>query len=212
MALPSYSEIITDNVTEEVIDAYTLQKDLEHLRKLVLTYNSQYPLSSKQRIPLDDIKDNKLKLIIALWQMNIEIPEYLNLTWGAPYDELFISEVEEYRLANGEYRPVEAISIYILINNPILLAGFLMGSINIPAVYDRGIDYIHQRHQNLNMLNDTILTPLNLPPVKENESFGKLLLTLNPFALAYIALRIKDANLFVQGVRLDYFIWINRGN
>lgn len=85
MAAP-LSQLFTDISSEKEIDSFYSQKELDTLYDLCVSYNDK--LSSENgghRIDIEEIKNDKIGMIIALWGRNQDIPEAL--TWGQPYDE-----------------------------------------------------------------------------------------------------------------------------
>ena len=71
MANPPLSAIFTDIQSEEEIDNFYHQQDLQRLRELL----SSIPLSKDK-----GIEESKIGMISLLWQHKIEIPTHLNLT------------------------------------------------------------------------------------------------------------------------------------
>jgi hypothetical protein len=120
-----------DNLTDEKIDARIAELDLENLRKLVVEYN----LNGDFPIDLSKYANDKIALIILLWQRDVVIPSYLNLTFGEPYDNIFASIATRDKL-NFYDDDIEILSlknspIYTLLKYPNQLLGFIMAGLII---------------------------------------------------------------------------------
>lgn len=144
MALPSFSEIFTDNITEDKLDAINAEFELTTLRDLCLMYNSNVPPTNtvggeeeRDQIEIVEIKDDKLAMIIALWMRNITIPE--TITWGKPYDHgiresIIAGENEDRKEANkfGQNYYISrarSTTYYRVMKHPQQLLGFLTSAI-----------------------------------------------------------------------------------
>ena len=93
--LPSFSQLFTDRITLEDVNTFYTKKDLEKLRDLCLAYNNLPPEEEEEEeeeerrqrnlIEIEEIRNDKIAMILALWMHDVDIPDYLNLTWGEPY-------------------------------------------------------------------------------------------------------------------------------
>ena len=64
--LPSFSEFFTDNLTEEKVDRFYAEKELETLREMCLGFNNSQPEQGVTPIEIDEISNDKIAMIIAL--------------------------------------------------------------------------------------------------------------------------------------------------
>lgn len=208
MALPTAEEIGIPTTDE--IDAYTLQQELLYLTNAAREYNEGDPLPDpRNRIPLDDIKDDKLKLIFSLWQRGIIIPEHLNITYGAPYDDIFFCWADGADMPpdedddnEGLLRPVTMITPYILLKHPEQLLGYLL------ATFDFPLDALTKT--GLGRFNTEILHRIGLPPINSKADYLNILANAKTLDLIYIALELDNYMLNKSGTYIgnytDYYI------
>jgi hypothetical protein len=184
MAQPPLSQFFTDILSEEKIDEFHHRKDLDKLVELCLIYNNGPDRIDFDRINIDEVKDEKLKMVVALWARGVTIPEYLNLTYGEPYDSRF----KRCAMEDAEYlnqRAIEAgierfvspskIDTYKILKYPQQLAGFLAAMVE-PYHFSK----------NPKTLNELGLT------YTSDKNFLVSLLTLKHITLAYLTLTAKN--------------------
>lgn len=202
MEIPCFSQIITDNVTEEVIDAYTLSKQLESLRDLALEYNERPSTNPFNKIQLDKIGDNKFDLIVSLWQRGITIAEHLNITYGAPYDTTFkmyspltLDEDE----TNTICAPIEETITYTVLKHPQQLMGFLVSAVDLDQPDPATAENYSMR---VSLLNNDVLAKLKIDPIKNLYEFTKRICKLRQLDLVYIALEAENCGLYRNGISI----------
>lgn len=71
-------------------DEFYSQNDIEELKNLCLEYNRGVP----DPIEVDEIQNDKIAMIIALWMRRLKISE--NLTFGSPYDNVINKEILQF--------------------------------------------------------------------------------------------------------------------
>lgn len=113
MAFPQFSELFVDNLTDQKIDEFILEKDLEALRSLCQKFRD----TKKNRDELDGIRDDKIGMVLFLWMRNEELPDYLNLTWDEPYDSGIKKSIAGY-LTRYPLSDVRETPIYRVMKNP----------------------------------------------------------------------------------------------
>lgn len=200
-----------DDVTDETIDARIYELDMEKLRGLAREYNEREEVPEENRIDLARYGNDKLKLIIALWQRFVEIPPYWNITYGQPYDTIFstfslpdneddgtVGYENELPLP-GEIPPVEETLSYQALTKADKLMYFLPGYILFPGD-SKILDPVYNLHRSFRILNDE-LGKDGISNFTDRREFVKLLPKLKPFVIAYLFLELTNIGGFHEDTK-----------
>jgi hypothetical protein len=92
------------------------------------------------------------------------------------------------------------------LKDPSQLVGFLGGALHLPEPFDEDIENnpTVEELQNLQELNQ-ILSNLGIIPVANYYEFRKLLFTLKPLALAYIACEAVESSLYQRLIYIRHY-------
>jgi hypothetical protein len=194
MAVPKFSELFEDKLTEAQIDQFHEQQDLNQLITLAREYNARQTTLRGNQIDIEAIKDDKLKLIVSLWIRDITIPKYLNIGYGEPFDSTF----KEWSVDdNPVMQPIENHVIYKLLNHPEHLFGFIVGALQV-----EDSDGVKQfRPDDVNYILGTLSKPAIV-------NIGKLdlirqLMAMRPVELAYMLILLSESGIIGVAVS-DY--------
>lgn len=196
---PLFTDI--DNLTDELVDSVNAKLQLQTLRDLCLSYNN---LHAEDPIEIEEIRDDKIAMILVLWMRNI-YTIHETITWGDPYDtgfkqaltEIISEDMDAYQYTLEQdfdrdedevytYPKVRETVIYKVLTHPEQLLGFLRYQLRISQPNIR----------NLKLLTES----LGLVGI---DSDRKLILTLpklSSIELAYIAIvGTYVTNMYIMG-------------
>lgn len=157
------------------------------LLQLCLTYNEK-KASPTGGIEIDQVKNDKIGMVVALWARDEEISSLLlfyELGWTEPYIGTFKECIRtEIKSEYENYPPVTKMFTYRILkiasdeNNHASLVGYLFGRTGFG---------ISSKIKNLEFINKH-LTGLGYPKIVTYLDFRKLLMPLPMLALAYLAI------------------------
>lgn len=163
----------TDNLTEE--------KDLATLRSLF----QKCIISKKYRNELDELRDDKIGMIIYLWMRDEEIPSHLNLTIDPVIAQGIKDAIKAFLNLIGLIPSVRETPIYRVLKNPSRLLEFLTAYMSMCKITTRNAKAFTK---NLDNINQKLELPINPGSIDSKiDAFIQILPTLSPIALVYIA-------------------------
>lgn len=195
MALPQFSDLFVDKLTEDQIDPINAAFELRTLKEICLDFNNKLPDErNNEAIEIEDIKDDKIGMILALWMRNISIPE--SITWDDPYDKELKKSLKHYiglfTRIGRDLPKVKDTPFYTILSHPEQLLGFLVtfiaikdNSYSVDSVDTYEKSYKHLDNFRTIMRNLGISVPQNLISLQE---LLPILPNCKPLTLSCIAL------------------------
>jgi hypothetical protein len=147
------------------IDAINERFEINTLRQLAEKYNAESPIALEYEMPIpiisevnQSLNNVKLQYMIYLWNRQLDIPE--TITFGEPYDAVFKNFVD----VDSEDFITDATkdSLYLLLNNPTIVRGFLLCMISSLDQYKIELS-IKVLNRYWNKLPRNIENPLGYP-------------------------------------------------
>jgi hypothetical protein len=194
MAVSPELQEFVDSLTEEKYNVKIAELDLAKLKELAQEYNAKLETEEEDQDIIDekriDLRNtDKLELIVLLWQRDIDIPSYLNLTWGEPYDTTFkrVAKLAPQDYGGETYNEEDSFLYQLLMDQKGL--GQYVGS---------AVDFhFGNETQKLIRLNN-ILAELGISPITGRdidlkiENYYSIVKDMIPLAKVYVALRLQE--------------------
>lgn len=205
------SSLFTDipHLTDEFVDNNYDKLELATLKNLCLAYNNGH--TAADLIELDEIENDRVGMILALWMRDVTIPESitlpdakdLTLQGGPSYEEVIKEALREIIQDHTErmvflstnmrrevrnFPMTKDTDIYIIITHPENLLGFLTASIDSRFCDADNNEAWRNEYRLFTKTLDQLLLNLGIQKVYTRFDIYKFLRTLKPIALIYFIL------------------------